>query len=125
MPAECGRLLQHIVILKGNIEGQPEIRESFTRRMTMKLVRCFLHHHYKSDFDVFIVILKRLKEAFEWHKNHQNPIHIDGVDGIKFIPSSFDGFDVRRAFDFLIKDLQKYHSKIASIKCQQARLDFV
>ena len=66
------------------------------RRMTMELVWFLLYHQYVTAFNDFSVIRKRSNCAFRWHQYYHNPSHIDDVECIKLIWSSFDGFVIRR-----------------------------
>ena len=57
-----------------NIEWRPN---TFDAMIDIKMCRNF-------------TIFTSLKSAFEWYKNHQNPLHIDIYHGIKSIGLSFD-----------------------------------
>ena len=71
--------------------------------MRMELACNLLHRQYLSDFNDLGTILKPLKRAIEWYQDHKNPISIDDEEGCKLIPSSFDGFLIRRLLDSLNK----------------------
>ena len=73
------------------------------RRMRMELVCRILHDQYLSVFYDLGTILKPFLRAIEWYQDHQNPISIDDEEGAKLIPSSFDGFLIRRIYDSLIQ----------------------
>ena len=70
--------------------------------MRIELVWHLLHDQYLSDFNDLGAILKPFLRAIDWHQDHKIPISIDDEDGAKLIPSSFDGFLIRRVFDSLI-----------------------
>ena len=70
--------------------------------MTTKYFWYYHLYQYVSDFDDFCAIQNFILCA----SKHQNPIHIDDVEGIKLNPSSFYGFVIWRVYDSLKKDVK-------------------